>query len=82
MSRRVYGTFHPTEKRLPTLFRIKLKTGSAIYSLPIDGGGLPQKIIRNPPENFYWADLSDEGKHLAWVQGKIVSNVVLLTRAY
>jgi hypothetical protein len=55
---------------------------SAIYSFPIAGGGLPQKIIRNSPENFYWADLSDEGKHLVWVQGKIVSNVVLLTHAY
>jgi Tol biopolymer transport system component/DNA-binding winged helix-turn-helix (wHTH) protein len=52
---------------------------SSIFSYPIDGGAA-KKIVVNPPENIYWADISADGKRLAWVQGKIVSNVVLLTR--
>jgi DNA-binding winged helix-turn-helix (wHTH) protein/Tol biopolymer transport system component len=51
---------------------------SSIYSYPI-AGGEPKKIVANPPENFYWAGLSADGKRLAWVQGKLVSNVVMLT---
>jgi TolB protein len=51
---------------------------SAIYSFPI-AGGEARKVVSNPPENFYWADRSFDGKRLAWVQGKVVSNVVLLT---
>jgi Tol biopolymer transport system component/DNA-binding winged helix-turn-helix (wHTH) protein len=52
---------------------------SSIYSFPITGGE-PQKLVLNPPENFYWADLSPDGKQLVWVQGRLVSNVVLLTQ--
>ena len=52
---------------------------SSIYSYPIDGGN-PKKIVSNPPENFYSLDLSPDGNRLAWVQGKLDSNVVLLTR--
>jgi Tol biopolymer transport system component/DNA-binding winged helix-turn-helix (wHTH) protein len=52
---------------------------ATVYSYPI-AGGEPKKVVSNPPENFYWADLSADGKQIAWVQGKLVSNVVLLTR--
>jgi len=52
---------------------------SAIYSYPISGGE-PKKVVSNPPENFYWADLSADGKKLAWVQGKLITNVVMLAR--
>jgi hypothetical protein len=52
---------------------------SSIYSYPIENGKT-KKIVGNPPENFYWADLSADGKRLAWVQGKVISNVVLLTQ--
>jgi Tol biopolymer transport system component/DNA-binding winged helix-turn-helix (wHTH) protein len=52
---------------------------ATVYSYPISGGE-PKKIVSNPPENFYWADLSADGKQIGWVQGKLISNVVLLTR--
>jgi len=54
-------------------------SNSTIYSYPITVGK-PQKHVTNPPQNFYWADLSADGKQLAWVQGEVVSNVVLLKR--
>ncbi len=52
---------------------------SSVYSYPI-AGGEAKRIVSNPPDNFYWADFSADGKRLAWVQGKVVSNVVLLAR--
>jgi Tol biopolymer transport system component/DNA-binding winged helix-turn-helix (wHTH) protein len=72
--------FAPDGKSLLTKPPSKIPdSNSSIYSYPIKGGE-PQKIVANPPENFYWADVSQDGKQLAWVQGKVVSNVVLLKR--
>jgi hypothetical protein len=44
------------------------------------GGRRPKKLVDNPPDIIYWAEYSHDGRRLAWVQGKLVSNVVLLTR--
>src|SRR5262249_43964663 len=48
---------------------------STIWEFPLDGGK-PQQLITNPPDNIYSAAYSPE-KRLAWVQGRVVSNVVL-----
>lgn len=52
---------------------------STIWRFPLNGGK-PRKLVSNPPDTIYSAAYSPDGKRLAWVQGRSVSNIVLLTR--
>jgi DNA-binding winged helix-turn-helix (wHTH) protein/Tol biopolymer transport system component len=74
-----FVAFMPDNKSLIT----KLQTGDSpqatLWQIPLDTGK-PKKLISNPPDNIYSAAVSPDGKRLAWVQGKLVSNIVMLTR--
>jgi WD40 repeat protein len=53
---------------------------STIWAYPVDGGE-PKKVLQNPPDNIYWAEYADDGKNLAMVQGRVISNLILFTRS-
>jgi len=43
-------------------------------------GAAPHRLTSSEPDKVYWADWSRDGKHLALVRGRQVSNIVMLTR--
>jgi Tol biopolymer transport system component len=51
----------------------------ALWRQPLNGDK-PQPFMAATPETNYWVDWSSDGKHLAFVRGKEVMNMVMLTR--
>ena len=52
----------------------------ALWRQPLNGEK-PQLFIAATPETNYWVDWSIDGKHLAFVRGQEVMNMVMLTRS-
>jgi Tol biopolymer transport system component/DNA-binding winged helix-turn-helix (wHTH) protein len=53
---------------------------STIWSFPLSGAP-PSVFYQNPPDNIYDARTSSDGSHIAVVQGRVVSNLVLFSRS-
>jgi len=52
---------------------------TALWRQPLSGEK-PQRFIDFSPETSYGAAWSNDGQHLAFVRGKVVMNILMLTR--
>jgi len=52
---------------------------SAIWLQPMAGGS-PRELVNFDPDTIYWADFSRDGKRLAFVRGRLISDLVLVSR--